>query len=73
MEQLHLPIESLGSLDTLVQRLQAEVAKVEDCCVLVCICRGLGAAKLSRAKCFDVQGRTFDLATAPAVVYPFDS
>jgi hypothetical protein len=26
MEQLHLPIESLGSLDTLVQRLQAEVA-----------------------------------------------
>ena len=27
MEQLHLPIESLGSLDTLVQRLQAEVAE----------------------------------------------
>ena len=27
MEQLHLPIESLGSLDTLVQRLQAEVAQ----------------------------------------------
>ena len=26
IEQLHLPIESLGSLDTLVQRLQAEVA-----------------------------------------------
>jgi ubiquinone/menaquinone biosynthesis C-methylase UbiE len=27
MEQLHMPIESLGSLDTLVQRLQAEVAE----------------------------------------------
>ena len=27
MEQLHLPIESLGSLDTLVHRLQAEVAE----------------------------------------------
>jgi len=27
MEQLHLPIESLGSLDTLVQKLQAEVAE----------------------------------------------
>jgi len=27
MEQLHLPIESLGSLDTLVQRLQAEVVE----------------------------------------------
>jgi SAM-dependent methyltransferase len=27
IEQLHLPIESLGSLDTLVQRLQAEVAE----------------------------------------------
>ena len=27
MEQLHLPIESLGSLGTLVHRLQAEVAK----------------------------------------------
>jgi ubiquinone/menaquinone biosynthesis C-methylase UbiE len=27
MEQLHMPVESLGSLDTLVQRLQAEVAK----------------------------------------------
>jgi SAM-dependent methyltransferase len=27
MEQLRLPIESLGSLDTLVQRLQAEVAE----------------------------------------------
>ena len=27
MERLHLPIESLGSLDTLVQRLQAEVAE----------------------------------------------
>jgi hypothetical protein len=26
MEQLHLPIESLGSLDTLVDRLQAEAA-----------------------------------------------
>ena len=26
MQQLHLPIESLGSLDTLVNRLQAEVA-----------------------------------------------
>jgi hypothetical protein len=26
MERLHLPIESLGSLDTLVCRLQAEVA-----------------------------------------------
>jgi ubiquinone/menaquinone biosynthesis C-methylase UbiE len=27
MERLHLPIESLGSLDTLVQRLQAEVVE----------------------------------------------
>jgi len=27
VELLHLPIESLGSLDTLVQRLQAEVAE----------------------------------------------
>jgi len=27
IEQLHLPVESLGSLDTLVQRLQAEVAE----------------------------------------------
>jgi ubiquinone/menaquinone biosynthesis C-methylase UbiE len=27
MEQLHLPIESLGGLDTLVERLQAEVAE----------------------------------------------
>jgi len=27
MERLHLPVESLGSLDTLVQRLQAEVAE----------------------------------------------
>jgi len=27
VEQLHLPIESLGNLDTLVQRLQAEVAE----------------------------------------------
>jgi hypothetical protein len=27
MERLHLPIESLGSLDTLVHRLQAEVAE----------------------------------------------
>jgi hypothetical protein len=27
VEQLHMPIESLGSLDTLVQRLQAEVAE----------------------------------------------
>jgi ubiquinone/menaquinone biosynthesis C-methylase UbiE len=27
MEQLHLPVESLGSLDTLVHRLQAEVAE----------------------------------------------
>ena len=26
LERLHLPIESLGSLDTLVRRLQAEVA-----------------------------------------------
>jgi hypothetical protein len=27
VEQLHMPIESLGSLDTLVQRLQDEVAE----------------------------------------------
>jgi len=27
MEQMHMPIESLGSLDTLVERLRAEVAK----------------------------------------------
>ena len=27
IEQLHLPVESLGSLDTLVQRLKAEVAE----------------------------------------------
>jgi hypothetical protein len=27
IEQLHLPIERLGSLDTLVERLQAEVAE----------------------------------------------
>jgi len=26
MQRLHLPVESLGSLDTLVERLQAEVA-----------------------------------------------
>jgi ubiquinone/menaquinone biosynthesis C-methylase UbiE len=29
IEQLHMPVESLGSIDTLVQRLQAEVAESE--------------------------------------------
>ena len=40
IEQLHLPIESLGSLDTLVQRLQAEVAESK---TVACWCASVGA------------------------------
>jgi hypothetical protein len=46
IEQLHLPIESLGSLDTLVQRLQDEVAESKTvACWFASV--GRGAAKHS--------------------------
>ena len=61
IERLHLPIESLGSLDTLVHRLQAEVAESK---TFACWFASVGAwcRKAYPNEMFAVRCKMFDLA-----------